>query len=438
MIKLTLAALAACLALAAAPAAAKLTPAETRMMRTIDAEQARTLALLETMVNQNSGSFNLAGVEAVGRMARAELEPLGFAVEWIDMKAVGRAGHIVARHRGKGRGKRMLLIAHLDTVFELDSPFQKWTRSGDIGVGPGATDDKGGMAVMFAALRAMKAAGTLARADIEIVLTGDEEETGSPLDISRAHLVAAGKRADVALDFEAMGGENGRDIGRISRRGNISWELRTTGRTVHSSGIFTARVGDGAIYELARVITAFRAELPEPSLTFNVGLVAGGVTAELDADKIRAAATGKTNITPAAAIALGDLRTLSSDQLARVQAKMRAIVARHLPQTQATLTFETAGYPPMAPTEGNRALLARLNAVNRDLGLPEMGELHQSKGGAGDIGHVANDVDGLVGLGAGGAGGGGHAVGEGVNIPSIWRQAKRAAILMSRLSVEKR
>ena len=164
-----------CLAIAA-PAAARLAPTETRMLATIKSEEARTVALLEKLVNQNSGSLNLAGVEAVGRMMRAELEPLGFAVEWVDMKATGRAGHLVARRKGPSTGARgtmMLLIGHLDTVFEPDSPFQTWKREGNWGAGPGAADDKGGMVVMIAALRAMQQAGTLAQADIEIVLTGD-------------------------------------------------------------------------------------------------------------------------------------------------------------------------------------------------------------------------------------------------------------------------
>ena len=126
----------------AAPAAAKLSPAEQVMLRTVDAEQERTVALLERWVNQNSGTMNPTGVEAVGRMVRSELEPLGFKVAWIDMKAAGRAGHIVARHAGKRGGKRLLLIAHLDTVFEPDSPFQRWQRAGNLARGPGAGDDK--------------------------------------------------------------------------------------------------------------------------------------------------------------------------------------------------------------------------------------------------------------------------------------------------------
>ena len=88
----------------------------------------------------------------------------------------------------------------------------------------------------------------------------------------------------------------------------------------------------------------------------------------------------------------------------------------------------------MAPTDGARALLAKLNTVNRDLGLPEMATLDPVKRGAGDIAFVAKDVDGLVGLGS--AGQGDHAVGETIDLNSIKRQAKRAAILMTRLSRE--
>lgn len=420
----------------AVPAEARLSAPEQRMAQTVEQERDRTINLLEKLVNQNSGSLNLAGVEAVGVMMRAELEPLGFEVRWIPMTETGRAGHIVATHKGNGKGKRLLLIGHLDTVFEPDSPFQRFVRKGDKAEGPGAGDDKGGMVVMVSALRAMKAAGTLKDADIEIVLTGDEEDSGNPLEIARRDLVAAGKRADVALDFEGLAQENGLDMGSIARRSSNSWELKTTGKTGHSSGIFSASSGYGAIYELARILEAFRTELPEQNLTFNVGLITGGATAETDAGGIRAAATGKTNIIPAIAIARGDFRTLSEEQTTRVRAKMAEIVARHLPGTGAEIQFGTDGYPPMAPTAGSRALLDRLNAVNRDLGLKEMGALDPLKRGAGDISFVARDVDGLVGLGT--ASDGDHAPGETVDLLSIDRQAKRAAILMTRLSREPR
>ena len=427
----------AALALVPSPAIAKLSPAESRMIQTVDAEQERTLSMLEKWVNQNSGSLNIEGVTRVGEMLRSELEPLGFKVQWIDMKATGRAGHIVATHKGNGKGKRMLLIGHLDTVFEPDSPFQRWERQGNDGIGPGSGDDKGGMAVMIAALRAMQQGGTLKDADIEVVLTGDEEDNGLPIELARRDLVAAGKRADVALDFEGLAEEDGKDIGSIARRSSGAWTLTVSARSGHSSGIFSPNSGNGAIYELTRIIDTFRRELPEDKLTFNVGLVGGGASAKMDEGRIRLEATGKTNIIPETAVARGDLRGIDRAQIDRVKAKMQAIVANGtLAGATAKLAFDPDEYPPMAPTEGSRAVLAKLNLVNRDMGLEQMGELDPMKRGAGDISFVAQDVDGLIGLGA--ASDGDHAPGEKVDIASIWRQAKRAAILMTRLSREKR
>ena len=422
--------------IAISPAAyAKLSPPEAKMVATVDAEYERSVALLERLVNQNSGTMNFPGVKTVGDMMRAELEPLGFKVEWLDMAKAGRAGHLVATKSGKKGSKKLLLIAHLDTVFEADSPFQTFVRKGEEAVGPGAGDDKGGMVVIVSALRAMQAAGTLKDAAIEIHMTGDEEDAGDPIDVTRAPLIAAGKAADVALDFEGLSIENGADMGVISRRSSNSWKLEVSGVTGHSSLIFDSTYGDGAAFELARIMHQFRTELPEQNLTFNVGLIAAGQEATLDADGVRVSAKGKTNIIPGIAIARGDFRTLSEEQSARVRAKMLAIVAASSPKTSAKITFDPGSYPAMAPTEGNKALLASLNEVNRDLGLAQQPALDPLKRGAGDISFVANDVDGLVGLGAYSKGD--HAPGETVDLASMKRQAKRAAILMTRLSREK-
>lgn len=420
--------------LVAAPVAAQ-TPAESKMAATITAETDRHVALLERLVNQNSGSLNIAGVTRVGQMVRAELEPLGFAVEWIDMKETGRAGHLVATHTGNGKGKRILLIAHLDTVFEPESPFQTFVRDGNRATGPGIGDDKGGIVVIIAAMRAMQAAGTLKNADIKIVLTGDEERTGAPMEIARRDLIAAGKWADVALEYENLAREDGADLGTVARRSSINWTLRTTGKTGHSSGVFGAGLGYGAAYELARILDAFRRTLPEPNLTFNVGVMAAGTPATLADNNYQVSAGGKTNIVAAEAVARGDLRALTPEQEAKTRAAMQAIVAQNLPGTTASLDFQE-GYPPMAPTAGNRALLAKLNAVNRDLKLPEMAEMDPARRGAADSAFVAADVDTLAGLGV--AGGGAHAVGEWIDLSSIPLQALRSAAFITRLSREKR
>ncbi len=424
---------------ASSHAAPALTAPERRMAAVVEANEARDLALLEKLVNQNSGSRNITGVKAVAEILRPEFEALGFTVTWLPMEQTGRAGHFIASHAGKAGSKRLLLIGHLDTVFEADSPFQTFSRNGAFASGPGVADDKGGVVAMLAALRAMAAAGTLKGANIVAYLTGDEEDAGDPQSAARADLIAEGKKADVALDFEGLArdvGPDGKlvDMGSIARRSAYSWTIEVTAKSGHSSGVFGAD-GDGAIYALARMLTAIRAEVPEPNLTLNVGMIAGGAEAALAADQAHASATGKTNIIPAKAIARGDLRTLSPEQNARAQTKMAAIAARTYPGASATITFED-GYPPMAPTDANRALLARLNDVNAALGLPAMAPLDPLKRGAGDISFVAADVPGLVGLGP--ASKGDHTPAETVDLASLTLQAKRAALLISRLAADKR
>lgn len=408
---------------------------DAQMIATVDAEQARTLGLLETMVNQNSGSRNLEGVRKVRDIVVPEFTALGFTARWLPMEQTGRAGHLVLTHKGRKGAKKILLIGHLDTVFEPDSPFQTYSLKGDKATGPGVGDDKGGIAVIVAAVRAMQAAGTLKGANIEVFLTGDEEEAGSPTDVARADLVTAAKAADVALDFEGLSRENGRDMGSIARRSSQSWTLTVEAKSGHSSGVWGANAGDGAIYAAAKIVSAFREELPEPYLTLNVGLIAGGAEADVAEDNAHVSAQGKTNIIAGKVVARGDLRTLSPAQNAAAMRKMEWIVARSYPGvTSARIEF-SEGYPPMAPTEGNKVLLAKLNTVNATLGLPEMLPLDPMKRGAGDISFVAEYIDGLVGLGPHSTGD--HAPGETVDVPSIWTQAKRAALLMTRLAAEK-
>src|SRR5690348_16001395 len=105
MISPFLRALAALALFAPTPVIAALSGAEQAMVRTVDAEQARTTGMLQRWVDQNSGTMNLPGVEAVRRMVEPEFQQLGFKTEWIDMKAARRGGHLVVRHVGGRRGK---------------------------------------------------------------------------------------------------------------------------------------------------------------------------------------------------------------------------------------------------------------------------------------------------------------------------------------------
>ena len=403
-----------------------LSAVEQRLLARIDSERERGVDLLRRAVDVPSATENLDGVRKVGAIFADELAGLGFETRWVDLpSALGRAGHLVAELRVAGgdiRGKRLLLIGHLDTVLEGE-PYR---RAGDRAYGSGVSDMKGGDVVLIEALRALAEERLLAGRQVIVVLTGDEENPGEPHAVSRAALVEAAGRSDVALAFE--GSVPGMAV--VGRRGIVSWRLETSGSTGHSSRIFGPDRGDGAIFEMARILAAFRSELPEPYLTFNPSVVVGGTVAELPEEGASGQATGKHNVVPAKTIVEGDLRFLTAAQLARVEERMRAIVGRNAPQTSATIVFSD-GMPSMAPTDGNRALLALLDRASRDLGTGAYSEHDPNERGAGDISFVADLVPGLDGLGA--LGEQEHARGESIDLAELPRLIQRAALLIHRL-----
>ena len=419
-----------------------ITPVESTMVRSVDAQTPAALALLEKIVNINSGTMNIPGVVAVKDVIAPMFESLGFKVRWVPMDEAQRAGDLVAEHAcplGTGEcGKRLLLIGHMDTVFEQDSTFQTYAmvpgNSNNVATGPGVNDMKGGLVVMLVALQAMQSAGVLDTAEIRIVLSGDEERHGDPITLTRRDMLDAAHLSDIALEFEPGMRVNGVDTIGITRRSSVSWHLDTTGKSGHSSQIFNDKMGYGAIYEVTRILDAFRTQLREPGLTYNVGLLLGGATASLNDTRVGGTATGKANVIPPTAIALGDIRTLDNAQTDRTEQKMRAIVDKHLARTGATISFDE-GYPPMASTEAGHDLARQMNAVNATLGLPPMPETDPMLRGAGDISFVAPIIAGLVGVGP--MGEGMHAEGEIVLLDSIPKQAKRDALLMYRLSQQK-
>lgn len=402
---------------------ADLSPEETKIAAWIDTHRDDFTRDLEAAVRIDSATENLAGVRAVSELFGAQLSALGFDYRFAPLPAeTKRAGHLVAERRGT-QGKRVLLIGHLDNVL----PGGAFRVEGDKAYGAGTSDIKGGDLVIIYALRALHAAGALENTRIIVVMTGDEEAPGQPLEVSRKDLWDAAKRSDLALAFEGAIGHTA----TIARRGIISWELETQGATGHSSGIFAPHVGSGAVYELARILAEFHDELRQmDGITCNPALIVGGTDVELA--RTGGKTTGKGNIIAQRALANGDLRFLSRAQKEEAQAKMRAIVARHLPRTSAELRFLNESYPAMEATAENRALLAQLDAVSRDLGYGEA-QAYDPKGrGAGDVSFVSPPLPALDGMGA--AGRGAHAPGEYMDLSSMPEMVKRTAVLIYRLT----
>lgn len=412
---------------------AQVSKTEKKIVASVDAHHQEALKLLEEVVNINSGSMNFEGVKKVGMIFKSKLDALGFDTKWVEGKAWGRSGHLVAEHKGKG--KTMLLIGHLDTVFELTSPFQSFKMVNDSTMsGPGVGDMKGGDVVIVQAMQALKDAGTLKDMNIIIVMTGDEELSGRPLSLARKDLIEAAKAADIAIGFED--GDGNPKTAVVARRSSSGWELKVEGVPAHSSQIFTKEIGAGAIYETARIINGFYEALSdEQNLTFNPGMILGGTSVEHDKEMDGGSAYGKSNIVAKQTIVTGDIRAISPEQLKKTQEVMREIVTRHRPQTKAEISFGE-GYPPLAPVAGNYELLDYFSKVSNDLGFGNVRAVNPRDAGAADISFTAPFVEmAMDGLGPGSAGG--HTVNETADPRTISMQAKRAAVLMYRLSQEK-
>ncbi|HEU4786952.1 MAG TPA: M20/M25/M40 family metallo-hydrolase [Gemmatimonadaceae bacterium] len=402
---------------------------EQSIAKAVDGHNAEALALLERIVNINSGTMNFAGVRQVGDALRAEFDGLAFKTRWVDGAQFHRAGHLVAEHPGPG--PKILLIGHLDTVFEPSSPFQRVERLNDSTArGPGIIDMKGGDVIMVYALRALKDAGALDDLNIVAVFDGDEEAAGAPLEAARRTLVDAATGARAAIGFEDGAADPRTAV--ISRRSASSWTLRTSGQPAHSSQIFKPTVGAGAVYEAARIVHEFYATLSgEQYLTFNPGMAAGGTLVKVDSTGTEATVAGKRNVVAEHMVVTGDLRTLSPAQEAKAKRAMQQIVSRHLPLTSATLEFDD-GYPPMAPTNGNRRLLAFYDQVSRDLGLGPVTAVDPSRAGAADVSFVASKVPMIID-GVGLSGHDDHTEKETADLRMLAPLTKRAALLIRRV-----
>ena len=417
------------LALACTQVIASLSPAEQQAISYIDEHHQEAVSLLEKSVNINSGTMNFEGVKKTGEMLVPEFEALGFTATMTDGSQYNRAGHLVAKKAGTG--PRILLIGHLDTVFEPDSPFQTYetTRDG-WAKGPGIADMKGGNIIILQALKALEAAGELQDMNIQVVMTGDEESSGRPLSLSKADLIDAAKWADVALGFE--NGDGDPSTANTSRRGAMGWTLTVKGTPAHSSQVFQPEVGAGAIYEVSRILQAFYDQLrDEKLLTFNPGKIAGGTEVSHNDKQNKASAFGKDNVVAESALVTGDIRALSAAQVERVKQKMQEIVRQNLPKTSASIEFDD-GYPPLAPTDGNARLLEMYSQVSETLKLGKVTAIDPRNAGAADVAFTAAHVQmALDGLGMGGTAG--HTVNEEGDLNTLKSQTKRAALLMYRL-----
>ena len=403
---------------------------EKEIQKFVEKNTNEAIDLLEKIVNINSGSLNIKGNQKVGKILQKDLDKLGFNTYWVTYpKEVKRSGHLFAEMRG-GKGKKITMVGHLDTVFEKDHPFQKFLRQGNKAYGPGVDDNKSGIVSMLYVMKALDHIGKLKDMNLTLVFIGDEEKLGAHSSIVRKELIDAGKWADIGLGFE---GATGIETGTIARRSASSWILTTTGIQGHSSQVFSETLGYGAIFEASRIINSFREKLAEEEyLTFNPGVIVGGTDTNYDPVNAKGIAFGKTNVVSQSVTVHGGIRTISIKQLEDAIKSMEKITSNNLPGTTAKIEFKTS-YPPMEPTKANYALLDKLEEVNLALGYGNLEPLDPSKRGAADISFIAPYVDAaLAGMGPDGQGA--HSADEWLDLTSFPKTTTRSAILIYRLT----
>lgn len=379
-----------------------------RALDLLDTRKDEMVALLGDLVLQNSGSRNPAGITKVLDRIRAELAPMGFEMETVAATELG-GPHLLARTEGAGR--RVLMMGHVDTIFEADHPFQDFRVDGDIAYGPGVRDMKGGVVVMIHVLRALHEVGALAGRPVTLLFNGDEE-TGSLS--SRPVIEREARRASLGLVFE------GGTLNRIttSRGGLGQGRFEIRGVPVH---IASRPFSVDANQELAEKMTRLLA-LNDPArrIHVNVAPVQGGIKR----NQVSGLATGEI-----------DLRFRTSEDGEALAAKVREILStsyvRNARLGKATETrFELLLHrPPFEEGPGVRALLGVYQAAGREFEMHLSGA--SSSGGSDQNLIAALGVPCLDSLGIRGSGA--HTVREQGDLTSLVPAAKLTAVALHRL-----
>jgi glutamate carboxypeptidase len=352
----------------------------------------RDLALLE------SPSHEPATQEPVFVRLAAELEASGLRARCLRGRVSGGQLWAVPRERRRG-APAQLLIGHCDTVWPVGTlermPVE--VRDGRLS-GPGVYDMKGGLVQGIFALRALRDLGLSPEVEPAFFINSDEE-VGSPESLHRIKKLA--RRVRRVFVLEPSLGPAG-DL-KTRRKGSLRFTVRTFGKAAHSG--LDPEKGASAVRELARVIQwLYTLEAPERGVTVNVGVIAGGMRANVVAPEARAEL---------------DVRVLAWEDAERIEREVLALTA----QTPGTRVEVTGGIdrPPLEPTPGNQALYAAALRGATELGLT-LGE--GTAGGASDGSLTSRVTPTLDGLGA--VGDGAHALHEHVVID---RMPERAALL---------
>lgn len=390
----------------------------------LDSQEDNMVALLERITNINSGSLNQAGVDEVAAIFSEELRQLGFSIsslpgEVINMPScpgsdysIDVTEHVLASK--PGRGTRLLLMGHLDTVFPPESPFQTFRRNPDMMYGPGVADMKGGLVIMLYALKALNQFGDLQEKAITILLNSDEE-MGSLS--SRKYLEQQAQLHDYGLVFESSSNDN------LVRQRKGLGQARFVVHGLASHAGSAHQQGRSAIKELAYKIVELESMTDyESGITVNVGVISGG--------------EARNTVAPCAE-ALVDLRypeiQQGLDSVARFEDIFDTVFSYAVDSGEiSTESWINLHRPPKIATAESDYLLEKAVAIGRLLGQ----QLGITDSGGGTDGSLTQAV-GLPTLDSlGSAGTGAHSNREEARVSSLVERAKLSSVLIHRLAAE--
>jgi glutamate carboxypeptidase len=364
-----------------------------RLTAIMTAQLPAYLADLQRLVDIDCGSYTKAGVDEVGRWVMDAFRDLGASIEVTPNPDHGDTVTGILSERD-GTGPALLMVGHLDTVFDPGTVAERPFRISDnIATGPGVSDMKGGLLTGLYALRVLRAFGPLPFGRIVFVANPDEE-IGSPVStpVIRSHAATA----DVALVME--GARANGDI-VSSRKGIADFELRITGRAAHA-GVEPEK-GRSAILEAANKIVALHALNGRwPGVTVNAGVVRGGT---------------RPNVVAAEAIIQVDLRSVQRATLEAAEAAIRSIAdTATVPDTTCEVVV-MGRFWPMEKLERSGRLVDHAVAVAAGLGFPLR---DAATGGASDANTTSGmGVPTIDGLGP--IGGSDHSPAEYLEVDSI-------------------
>jgi glutamate carboxypeptidase len=354
--------------------------ADARVLAAAKACEPKARALLQQLVQIDSGTSDVAGVAAVGAILRIELESLGAKVESVSATEPGVGDNVVATLTGTGKG-RILLIAHMDTVFPRGTVVQRpYKVVGDHGIGPGAGDDKNGIVSAVCALRALHELNYREYARITLILNSNEE-TGS---VGTRDLIRAqAKESDVVINLERGVPPDGLEV---TRKGSAAITVEIIGRAAHAG--LEPEKGRNAIVEASHQALQLDSLADSAKeTTVNVTLIQGG---------------NAVNVIPDHAIIRADVRAFTPQEFDRVETGLAKLASDTIVKEVQVKASMTRNFPPWPPSASTEALLTRAQKLYAEIGLQLAGV---PVGSSADVAFAAETgtpcIDGVAILGGG-------------------------------------